>query len=195
MSVDVTIITATLPERAGMLAELEASIGEQTVKPAAWLIEEDDRREGPAVVLNRLAEQVRTTWLMPMGDDDLLDPTFFETLAVALDDPDPGVVYCWPRVIGSDQVPETAFQRPFNGMLMRWANGVCGGAACVRTDLWRRLGGYRPEPGWTEHEDWDLWNRAIDAGVEFRCVPKVRWTYRVHGGNISVPRAERAAAG
>lgn len=191
-SVDVTIITATLPERSGMLAELEASIEAQTVRPTAWLIEEDQERIGPAVVLNRLAEQVVTTWLMPMGDDDLLDSDFFETLAPALDDPANGVVYAWPRLVGGD-LPETAFQRPFNGMVLRQANFVCGGAACVRTDVWQQLGGYRPDPGWTEHEDWDLWCRALDAGVKFCCVPRVRWTYRLHGGNISVLRAERAA--
>ncbi len=74
---DLTIVTATIPERATLLHELRQSIALQTVRPP-WLVKTDWKREGPAAVINRLVDEVDTEWVFRCDDDDLFDPTHFE---------------------------------------------------------------------------------------------------------------------
>jgi hypothetical protein len=174
----VTVITASLPERAGLLAELAATIDIQTV-PVEWRVEVDYLREGPVTVFNRLASQVTTEWLFPIGDDDLFDPHHFATLDPFLHD-GYDIVYTWCRITGSSERPENQFQvclqDTFGWKHLRKENWIPA-AAAIRTSLWEKLGGYR-QPDWTVHEDHDLWVRALDADARFCCIPRVTYTYR-----------------
>lgn len=161
----------------------------QTVLPAQWLIEWDHSKRGPVDVVNDLAVDVVTPWLFPFADDDLLDPVHFEHLTDSLAD-EYDVVYTWCR-LERPNFPENEYQRRPTDLCRETAHdGRCcfqsirsgnwiPASAAIRTDLWRRLDGYR-QPGWTEHEDWDFWTRALDVGARFRCVPEVTWTYRMH---------------
>lgn len=171
--IDLTIVTATVPERAPLLHELRQSIAQQTVRPK-WLVSTDWRKEGPATVINRLVEQVDTEWVFRCDDDDLFDPNHFEVIAANLSD-DHDIVYTWPRIdpLGHFDDPR-ALQRVYPLKTLRDANWITS-AAAVRTSLWRELGGYAD----VHNEDHDLWVRALDTGARFRCVPEVTWTYRL----------------
>jgi hypothetical protein len=133
----------------------------------------DEKREGPSEIRNRLAASSNADWLLPLDDDDLLDPDFLEVLLPFLEDAD--IVYPWCRVEGSDFVcnrlyrPDKLFH--FNFIPV---------AALVRRELWVELGGMRK----VEQEDYDLWRRAMGLGARIVCCPEILWTYRFHGGNV-----------
>lgn len=171
--IDLTVVTATLPERVGMLHELRQSLATQTVRPR-WVVATDWHKAGPARVINDLVAEVDTTWLFRCDDDDLFDPNHFETIAANLSD-DVDIVYTWPRVDPPGHLERSdALQRIYPLKTLRDANWIAS-AAAVRVSLWRDLGGLAD----VHNEDHDLWVRAYDAGARFRCVPEVTWTYRL----------------
>ena len=171
--IDLTVITATIPERALMLAELAAALDVQTERPE-WLIEVDEDGDGPVPHLNRLAEKVDTEWIFRLDDDDLVDPDHFEILADYLTD-DYDVVYSWPRITPpTEDLSEDGLQIVMPLRTLEGRNFIAS-AAAVRTSLWRELGGLHD----VAEEDHDLWIRAYHAGARFRCVPRVTWTYRM----------------
>lgn len=174
VSLDLTVITPTITDRARLLTEAAASIAGQSLPPAAWLVGWDTERVGPIPVVNRLAQQVDTEWLFRLDDDDLLYPGHFDTLYPHLSR-DADVVYSWCRVEGLWD--ERRFQRVFSETTLRYENTIPS-AACIRTSLWRKLGGYQ-RASYTPFEDYDFWLRALDSGAKFVCVPQVTWVYRM----------------
>lgn len=171
----------TIPEREALREEAIASLEAQT-EDVFFLQGIDTAHNGPVPTVNSLAACVGTDWLFPFADDDLLDPDHFSVLEKWCDD-DADIVYTFCRIEGGgDEHPHDQFQvrlqDEFGWEHLRKANWIPASAA-IRTDLWHSLGGYR-EATWTEHEDWDLWVRALDAGARFRCVPTVTWTYRMN---------------
>lgn len=178
---DITVIIPTVPERAELLAEAVASLEAQT-SPVRWLIGVDNEHNGPIATVNALAGSVQTEWLFRLDDDDLVDDDHFEVLGRWLDGR-ADVVYTWCRIEGgNDEHPPEQFQvrlqAEYGWEHLREANWIPSSAA-IRSELWHSLGGYR-EPSWTQHEDWDFWVRALDAGARFACVPAVTWTYRMN---------------
>jgi glycosyltransferase involved in cell wall biosynthesis len=53
----------------------------------------------------------------------------------------------------------------------------------VRHDFLRRVGGF--DPSFPGVEDWDLWLRMADTGMESKCVREPMFRYRLHPGNMS----------
>lgn len=193
---DLTLIMPTIPEREELRKQAIASCEAQLDVEYKFLIAEDREHNGVVPTVNSLAGCVTTEWLFPFADDDLLDEDHFRTLAPWLDDR-ADIVYSWCRVEGGgEEHPEDQFQVRWQDVHgwehLREANWIPA-SACIRTDLWWELGGYQ-EATWTEHEDWDFWVRALDAGAKFRCVPAVTWTYRMNPEweHLSKDRIERA---
>src|SRR4051794_1948396 len=110
MGSDVTVITPTLPERAGMLNLMLADWAAQTVQPAEVKVGVDYYRQGPAVLRNRLVESVATEWLAFADDDDRFDTDHLETLVAASGGAD--VVWSLCRVTGESQGWEPAHRCP-----------------------------------------------------------------------------------
>lgn len=171
--IPLTVVTATLPERADLLHELAQCIARQTVRPR-WLVGTDWDRQGPAPILNRLVEEADTEWVFRCDDDDLFDLDHFETIADNLGD-DYDIVYTWPRIdpLGHFEHP-TDLQRIYPLKTLMDANWIAS-AAAVRRSMWLELGGLADVP----NEDHDLWKRALQHGARFRCIPQVTWTYRL----------------
>ena len=170
----ITLITATLPERRHLFADLARSVALQTLPPQAWLVEWDYEHRGPVEVINNLVEQVETEWFFRIDDDDLLEHDHFDTLKPYLTD-EADIVYSWCRVEG--QGSTRLFQRPFSTERLKVENYIPS-AAAIRTSLWRDLGGYEQAER-TPHEDYDFWLRALEAGARFVCVPIQTWVYRM----------------
>lgn len=122
---------------------------------------------------NRLATSSESDWLLPLDDDDLLDPDCVEVLLQHADDAD--IVYPFCRVEGRDDFyivnklwnERSLFLQPFIPV-----------TALIRRDFFELLGGYRN----VELEDYDLFKRAALHGGRFVCVPEVVWTYRFLDG-------------
>ena len=169
-----TLVTATLPKRANMLAEMVASVEAQTVQPDAHVIVEDDGR-GFVHTVNLAVEQVVTDYFCLVDDDDLLMPHHVETLTGNLV---ADIVWTWVEVEGRSWNPNAGYTP---GRLSH-ENYIPSNMA-MRTSLWRELGGYREGVG---HPDWDMLKRCEAAGASFHNVPEVTWVYRFHGENMSV---------
>jgi glycosyltransferase involved in cell wall biosynthesis len=171
----VSILTPSIPERAHLLAECKLSVLAQTVVCWEHLVEVDERREGCARVVNRLAERATGDWLLIVADDDLLLPGCLETLLNhAAANPTADIIYAPPLVWGIPN-PWWFFQEP----------PAIPSFALMRADVWRSLGGY--DENLLREEDRDLWTKALAAGAVFsRADSKPTWTYRFHGGNKSL---------
>lgn len=167
----VSVLTPSIPERAGMLAECCASVRASTVDVWEHLVLVDERRNGCAVTMNKLAADARGEWLLPLADDDLILPNCIAELLARSDDAD--VVYPPPLVWGQPQ--EWFTQAP----------PVIPSFALIRAELWRDLGGY--DEARVREEDRDLWIKALAAGARFvRADSAPTWIYRLaHGGNKS----------
>lgn len=168
----ITVVTPTIPGREALLAECEAS-----VKAAGFphLVGLDERREGPAVIRNRLLGQVRTPWVLPLDDDDLVHEAYQRIVERSL--PGADVVYtAWDLEGGDEPKPKPG---PFDAELLARQNFIPV-TACVRTSALRAVGGF---PTGVHLEDHELWKAMAAAGYRFRYVPVVAWTYRRRPGS------------
>lgn len=172
----VTVLTASLPHRTGMLAEARASVEAQTAKDVQHLVGIDDAREGAGAVLNDLLQMARGEWVMVLDDDDLLDPMHIDVALAASEGVD--VVYTMPRVTGGAFVN---YEVPFSPELLAAGYNCVSHTALMRASLVRKVDGWRNVRAF----DLDLFSRLEQAGAEFRQVPEVTWTYRLHGANWS----------
>lgn len=182
----ISVITASLPSRAAMLAECVASIAAQTRPPIEHLVGVDHARRGSAATRNILLSASSGTRVAVLDDDDVAYPHHLERLAMSSAD----IVYSYCEVEGrSGWSPN----EPFDAEALLTRNYIPA-TTLIRADLLRELGGWRASAdsahGW---EDWDLWLRALAAGASFACVPETTWRYRFHGGNKTM-RGEGAAA-
>ena len=185
MTADLTVVTPAIPERLGMLNQCCASVTAQTLPVRRHLIGVDHARAGIVSVVNALAEAVDTEWMVILADDDLLLKDFVAQMMPAARNP-AGVVYSRPVAVGANWAP---YRYTFSASDLRKANFIPA-TALIRTDLWRRLGGYDAD---AFPEDYDFWLRALDAGAFFRHVPEHNWVYRFHSGT-AVAGGNRAAA-
>lgn len=170
----ITLVTATLPVRASMLAEMLATTAEQTVHPSAHIIVRDFG-DGFVETVNRAVAMVDTEFFCLVDDDDLLFPHHVETLSSNLT---ADIVWTWVEVEGRAWNPNSSY---LPGEL-KHRNYIPSNLA-MRASLWRKMGGYRHGP---EHPDWDMLARAEASGASFLNVPETTWKYRFHGGNMSL---------
>lgn len=169
-----TLVTATLPERANLLREMLQSVTEQTVPPACHIVMRD-LGAGFVDTVNRAVAMVDTEFFCLVDDDDLLLPDHVQLLAGNLS---ADIVWSWCEVTGRDWNPNAGYSP---GRLL-FENYIPSNMA-MRTSLWRGLGGYR---GGVGHPDWDMLQRCEQAGASFLNLTEVTWVYRFHGKNMSV---------
>src|ERR1017187_9001786 len=102
----ITVITASMPGRASLLAETVQSVADQTVAPFAHLIRiQAPPKLGPAHSCanhNALLGMVETEWLAGIDDDDLLLPNHIQVLSDAISswgqiDSTVDLIYTWPQ--------------------------------------------------------------------------------------------------
>lgn len=169
----ISVITATIPERAALLKECRASIVSQTYSSVQHVVEMDESREGCSVMVNRAVERSTGEWLFLLADDDLALPRCLELHAELAGDAD--IVYGPPLVWGIHD-PWWYFQAP----------PAIPATALIRKELFLELGGY--DEGVVREEDRGLWTAAMEAGARFRRIEgNPTWVYRLaHGGNKSL---------
>lgn len=167
----ITVVTPTIAGREDLLAECRASVARLGLPHLVGL---DVHGEGPAVVRNRLLEQVATEWVVFLDDDDLLLPHYVTTVGPYLDGAD--VVYTdWFLTGAVDPQPHPRFDAD----LLRRRNFIPV-TACVRVAALRAVGGF---PVDARLEDHALWLALLAAGYRFRHVPVVAWRYRRRPGS------------
>jgi glycosyltransferase involved in cell wall biosynthesis len=166
----VSVVTPSVPERAGMLEQACASVQAQTCRDWEHLVLVDSGYVGCARTVNRLAEEAIGKWLFILADDDLLHPGCLQAHLDAAED-GLDIIYGPPNVEGED--PGTFHGEP---------PGIPS-ASLIRWTMWEYLRGYDERLG--QREDRDLYERAQGLGYQFARIPDGYWTYRFHGANKS----------
>jgi hypothetical protein len=183
--VDVTVITATIPPRSGMLARSVGSVANQTLKPKAHLIEVDLHRTGAAATRDRLLRRVDTEWVAVLDDDDELLPDHLETLTSGSDGAD--LVYSHFRYssLGNGGHLEQFLGRSWDNaaphqITVTWL---------ARTQTLLDVGGFsegfdplsdnRDSQGNRIAEDYWIVLKLAHADARIVHVPKVTWIYHV----------------
>lgn len=166
----ITFCVITPSAKAAFLPDCLRCVAEQTVRPQFHLIGKDYKgglsRGQMVPIRNALvstAAELGCDWVSFNDDDDLLDKNHFELLTKAIDD-DVDIVYSWAYENKPRQL-----NRPFDGTTKYVTSNFM-----IRTGVFSQLGGFNQ----VKHEEWDFWQRAIDAGVGIKCIEKETWNYR-----------------
>lgn len=199
MQAPITVLTVSIPGREALLAENLASVNAQTVPVTAQLVcshpvGDEEPMVQYAHAKNSLLPAVQTPWIAVLNDDDSWLPHHVETVLPRLDHAD--VLYSWdvdghkPRENCNDWTDE-ALRETF--ARTNFIDGNC----LIRRSLLEQAGGFPTDwegPGpWegghyagsiARWEDWRLFQRLVDLGARFRCVPVATWTYGKRPGQI-----------
>ncbi|MBV9996064.1 MAG: glycosyltransferase [Caulobacteraceae bacterium] len=144
-------------------------------------------RRGLCDALNHGLAAARAPLLARLDADDLAHPERLERQAAFLAaQPQTGLVGAWAqeiddggRVVGQRR-PET--DPHALSLLLAHCNPFIHSSVMARTELLRRLGGYRCV--FEAAEDYDLWLRVAEA-AEVVNLPEALVSYRVHDGGVS----------
>ena len=174
----VSVITPTVPDRAGMLVEARMSVIRQTSSSVEHLFEVDSEGVGAGFARNRIAKRAKGEWLVFLDDDDLLDPQFVELHLEHAEATGADLVYSICRLPPSytGWAPRT---EEFDAALLRRKNGnYIPVTVLLRRSVFEKVGGFKVSG---PLDDWNLWLSLLNAGARFEFLPCVCWTYRVHG--------------
>jgi hypothetical protein len=137
--------------------------------------------------------EVTTGWVVHLDADDELEPGYIEAMAGSADVRAPSVRYVRNGRPGFPAMPRVAgHTHTCVAECLTQGNWLVVGAM-VRTDLLRKVGGWRDFP-WSE--DWDVWLRCHLAGATIEAIPQA--VYRAHvrpnSRNRGATHAQRMAA-
>lgn len=152
-----------------------------------------DNHHGIVSALNTGIEQANGTYLARMDADDISLPTRLEKQANYLNDhPDIGLVSCLVKHLGNQKKQE-GYAR-----YVDWINGVTSikdirrnrfiespiahPSVCFRRSLIKKYGGYRDG---IFPEDYELWLRWLDQGMQMFKLPEVLLEWRDQDDRLS----------
>lgn len=147
----------------------------QTFRDLGHLIAVDYKRIGPGFLRNLIVKQSAAEWLVFLDDDDLLDPEFVELHLKEAVAQQADMVYALPRY-----PPRSEWRPPITAFDPRrlLAGPYIPITALVRRSTFDEVGGFRITNNCEDHR---LWLDMMKIGARFRHLPKVCWTYRLHG--------------
>jgi hypothetical protein len=125
-----------------------------------------------------------------MDADDVSEAHRFERVSQYIsDNPKVDVWGSWATIIDQTGAETGAFNpQTSTKAIMRafpYSNQICHPTVAFRRSFWKQMRGYL---GGMVSEDYDLWLRALNAGIEVRNIPEPLLRYRVHGGQASGTR-------
>jgi hypothetical protein len=150
-----------------------------------WLTFMENR--GASAALNAALAAARASWCLILAADDCVtEHAFVDWQAAAQRRPDANVIHSALEIFGARRGLYTV--PPFDSNLMRERN-ILPGAAFIRTDLLRAVGGFDPEM--RTAQDWDFWVRAdLAIGLQPVRLPFPAVRYRFH----ATPRLHNESA-
>ncbi|MFC0218932.1 glycosyltransferase [Pseudochelatococcus lubricantis] len=137
--------------------------------------------EGLAAAMNVGLAHCGGDYTMRMDSDDLcMHDRVAVQMAYLQAHPDTDCVSAWAEEFFDDGTPSSLKISPVSHdavlQALRWRNVLVHPTICVRTELLRKLGGYRTRFGLLE--DYDLFVRLAQAGARFHVIPKVLLRFR-----------------
>jgi len=140
--------------------------------------------------LNLLLDHARTEWVVRMDADDVSEAHRLERIAHHIsNNPEVDVWGSWTTIIDEDGLETGVFSPHTSTAAIKgafpYSNQICHPSVAFRRSFWLKMRGYL---GGFVSEDYDLWLRALNAGVEIRNIPEPLLRYRVHGNQVSGTR-------
>lgn len=183
MNSDITVVIPTIPVRTHLLLRAIASVGQQTVPPAAIAIAMDVYREGAPKTRQRALDMVQTDWVAFLDDDDEFLPHHLEALLGHALREDADMVYSWFEPVGmKDPFPPTHFTEPFdpNNPIETTITTL------IRTE-WAQAIGFKPHPrgGWNTGEDYRMVEGLVEGDAKISHLVDRTWRYHYHGKNTA----------
>lgn len=210
--VDVTVVCATMPGRENVLPNAIKSVQDGILLPKAIRVVRNLPAGSPMPrspqcdagwKRNTGAATAETEWLAFIDDDNVWLPNYLLVLWPLMDSGDYDVVYGFdhgitvrdPSGVGTGW-HEQYMRVDITGMppneqlkyLGAKGWGVIDSNACVRTDVFREVGGFAVDwdgAAFTSTglvaEDQDLWTRIALMGGRIGCAPVDCWEYRGRG--------------
>jgi glycosyltransferase involved in cell wall biosynthesis len=114
-SSDITVVTPTIPPRAGLLQRAIASVAAQTLPAGNISLAVDTERQGAAGTRARALEPVRSAWTAFLDDDDEFLPQHLERLVAHAEETGADFVYSWFDTVpfGRDPFPPEFLTEPW----------------------------------------------------------------------------------
>jgi cellulose synthase/poly-beta-1,6-N-acetylglucosamine synthase-like glycosyltransferase len=145
---------------------------------------------GLATTLNDSIEIARGEWLARMDQDDIALPNRFERQLAWLNETGADISGSWVKRFGSSDKRVVKLRQSNEAirMEMLFTSPFAHPTVIMRTALVKKL---RYDKAWEKAEDYDLWERAAEAGWQMTNLPEVLVLYRVHESQISTSTSVR----
>lgn len=176
LPVDVVMVDdgSTKPDTLQAEVELERLPGVRLVK--------HDQNGGVAAAINTGISVAFAPYVLAMGSDDILEPTYAALAADVLDQrPDVAIVTTDIQRFGASDAVDVATGAPNGVRDMLFHNVISGASVCRKTD-WEAVGGYAPLQ-WGE--DYDFWIRVLARGGVCVRLDSIQYYYRIHEGQAT----------
>jgi len=137
-----------------------------------------------ATTLNDSIDLAQGVWIARMDQDDIALPHRFETQLQWLEQTHADICGSWVQRFGSSdkRVVRLCETDAAIKIRMLFANPFAHPTVMMRSALARQL---RYDKAWEKAEDYDLWERAAEAGWQMTNVPEALLLYRLHESQIS----------
>lgn len=141
-----------------------------------------------ATTLNDIIDLARGKWIARMDQDDIALPHRFERQLEWLKETGADISGSWVQRFGSSDKRLVRLRQTDEAikMEMLFCSPFAHPTVMMRTVLVKQL---RYDSAWEKAEDYDLWQRAAEAGWKMTNVPEVLLLYRVHTAQISTKTA------
>ena len=145
---------------------------------------------GLTTTLNDSIDIARGEWLARMDQDDIALPHRFVRQLAWLKETAADISGSWVERFGSSDKRVVRLRQTDEAikMEMLFCSPFAHPSVMMRTALVKRL---RYDSAWEKAEDYDLWERAAEAGWKMTNVPEVLLLYRVHSSQISTQASNR----
>lgn len=184
---DITLIIASIPERAPLLGRALVSVSSQNLLPSKVIVSYDTENFGAAKTRQKALDDVSTEWVAFLDDDDELLPMHLERLMAFAIETEADFVFPWFTVVGGIDPFPFFFGQEFKGnsqttitvlaktSAIRAVNGFHWNDESVETDNYGNRAG----------EDFHLACKLLEAGFKIRHLPERTWLWHHDSGNTS----------
>lgn len=145
---------------------------------------------GLATTLNESVDIARGTWIARMDQDDIALPHRLERQLEWLEETGADISGSWVQRFGSkdNRIVRMRQTDVAIKMEMLFCSPFVHPSVMMRASLIKRL---HYDTTREKAEDYDLWERAAEAGWKMTNVPEILLWYRIHASQISTQSAER----
>lgn len=189
MNPDITVIIATIPERAHLVGRAVESVARQNLKPSKVIVTFDNEMAGAGPTRNKALYDVTTEWVAFLDDDDEFLPEHLEKLYAKAVETDADFVHSWFTVVGGhDPLPmqygmkfEKASQTTITVLVKTEAAKAVGGFA------WDGIDPENPGTinGDRAGEDFLFACKIYDAGYKMEVLKAKTWLWHHDSKNTS----------